>query len=80
MIYVVKVLNFGIIGEFVIFNYIMKACLIKTNCLRFPKSMDKLIMKKAKRSYFKVRRYIVMLMKKYKINSVKWNKKMKKVG
>jgi hypothetical protein len=36
-------------------------------------------LKKAKKSYFKVEKYTVMLMKKYKINSVKWNRNMKKI-
>ena len=78
---VIKVLNFGIIEVFVIYNYIMNVIQTRMRFMKYQKNILKLILKMRERKlYFKVEKFIVMLMKNVRINSIKLIKRMKKIN
>lgn len=78
---VIKVLNFGIIEVFVIYNCIMNQFQIKMRSMKYQKKILKLILKmKRRKLYFKVEKFIAMLMKNVRINSIKLIRRMKKIN
>lgn len=79
--YVIKVQNFGIIEVYVIYKFIMNQCQIKMKFMKYKKNIIKLIIKRnLKNLYYKVEKFIVMLMKKFKINFIKLIRKLKKIN